>query len=266
MNIEYHKWYSERLNQDMEMKVYGHAGKPVVVFPSQAGRFFDFEDRGMVAAVAGFIEEGDITLYTVDSIDSQSWANFSAHPHDRAVRHESYDGYIIHEVMPFIQNRHPHLKAVTTGVSMGGYHCANFFFRHPDKFDGVISLSGLFSLGYFIGGYMDNLVYFNSPLDFLPSLSDPWYLDQYRQSQIIICAGQGAWEDEMRLEAFQLREILEIKGVPAWVDFWGQDVNHDWPWWLKQLPYFFNQLMPVFQDQVQSTAKYIENIFDEEEK
>ena len=104
---------------------------------------------------------------------------------------------------------------------MGGYHCANFFFRHPDMFDGVISLSGLFSLRYFIGGYMDNLVYFNSPLDYLPSLSDPWYLDQYRQSQIIICAGQGAWEDEMRLEASQLREILEIKRCTGMGGFLG---------------------------------------------
>jgi esterase/lipase superfamily enzyme len=255
MNIEYHKWYSERLNQDMELKVYGHAGKPVLVFPSQAGRFFDFENRGMVGAVEWFIESGYVTLYTVDSVDAQSWANFSAHPHDRAVRHESYDGYIVHEVAPFFQRRHPGMKALTTGVSMGGYHCANFFFRHPEVFDAVVSLSGLFSLRYFIGDYMDDLVYFNSPLDYLSSMNDDWYLDQYRQSEITICVGQGAWEDEMRAEASRLRAILDSKNVSAWVDFWGHDVNHDWPWWLKQMPYFFSKLLPVFQGQISLTDK-----------
>jgi len=58
MQVEYHKRYSQSLNQDMELKVYGQAGKPVLVFPSQCGRFFDFEDRGMVNSVAGYLDSG----------------------------------------------------------------------------------------------------------------------------------------------------------------------------------------------------------------
>lgn len=235
------------------MKVYGEAGKPVLVFPPQSGRFFDYEDRGMIQSVAWFIESGITTLYTLDSVDSQSWANFSAHAHDRAIRHEAYDSYVVHEVMPFIQRRHPGLKTLTTGVSMGGYHSANFFFRHPDLFDGMISLSGLFSLRYFIGDYMDDLVFLNSPLDYLPTINDPVRLDCYRQSKIIACVGKGAWEDRMQDEASQLSAILERKQVPAWIDFWGYDVNHDWPWWLKQMPYYFNHLLPTFQQQIEST-------------
>ncbi|MBI4926825.1 MAG: esterase family protein [Anaerolineae bacterium] len=250
MNVEYHHWYSSNLGQEMELKVYGHAGKPVLVFPAQAGRFFDFENFGMVGEVEWFINEGLISLYAVDSVDAQSWANFDAHPHDRAIRHESYDAYICQEVMPFIQSRHPQLKAVTTGCSMGGYHSANFFFRHPDLFDGVISLSGLFSLRFFIGEYMDEAVYFNSPLDYLPNLQADWYIHQYRESNIIICVGQGAWEDEMRMEADMLRHTLDRLQVPAWVDYWGQDVNHDWPWWRRQFPYFISHLLPVFKEQI----------------
>jgi esterase/lipase superfamily enzyme len=255
LNVEYHNWYSQALNQDMELKVYGQGGKPVVVFPCQSGRFYDFENRGMVASVDEFIEAGQITLFTVDSIDGQSWANFGAAPHERAVRHESYDGYIVHEVMPFIQQRHPGLKAVTTGTSMGGYHCANFFFRHPDLFDAVVSLSGIFSLRHFTGEPVDELVLRNSPLDYLAALSDPWYLERYRQSKIIVCVGQGAWDDEMRAEASQLGVILARLQVPAWIDFWGQDVSHDWPWWLKQLPYFISKLLPVFQEQIRAAGK-----------
>ena len=93
-----------------------------------------------------------------------------------------------------------------------------------------------------IGDYMDDNVYFNSPLHFLPNLDDPWYLDQYRESHIVLCSGQGAWEDEALADLRAFERVLQAKEVPAWVDYWGYDVNHDWPWWRKQLPYFLDKL------------------------
>lgn len=244
MNIEYHKWWSNNLNQDIELKVYGHAGKPMVVFPTQGGRFYQFEDFGMVGACSSFIAEGKIRLFTVDSIDNQSWVNWEISPSERALRHMDYDRYITQEVAPFIEQHSQYKgKYLTTGCSMGGYHAANFFFRHPDLFDGTIALSGIFRLNMFIGDYMDDNVYFNCPLAYLPDLDDAWYLDQYRSSQIIICSGQGEWEDEMIADAKALGQILEEKQIPCWIDLWGQDVNHDWPWWQKQLPYFLSHLI-----------------------
>jgi esterase/lipase superfamily enzyme len=244
MNIEYYRAWSDSLNQDMELKVYGHAGKPVVVFPAQSGRFYDFENFGMIDAVSHFIEEGIFRFYTVDSIDSQSWANWSIPPTERGVRHEAYDRYIAQEVVAFIhQNSQNQELFLATGASMGGYHSANFFFRHPDVFDSLISLSGIFQLRMFIGDYMDDCVYFNSPLLYLANLEDPWYLERYRRSDIIICAGQGAWEEPMNADIRALKTILEAKAIPAWIDLWGHDVNHDWPWWQKQLPYFLNKLI-----------------------
>ena len=122
-----------------------------------------------------------------------------------------------------------------------------FFFRHPQIFDTVISISGLLRLNHFIGDYMDETVYFNTPLSYLPNLDDPAYLDLYRQSRIIVCVGQGAWEDEMLADARTLKQILERKDIPHWVDIWGGDVNHDWPWWRKMLPYFLDKLeLPKF--------------------
>jgi len=246
MNIEYHRWWSHHLQQDMELKVYGYYGKPVVVFPAQGGRFFDYENFGMIGAIEAFIEGGKIKVFCVDSIDNQSWSNFNSHPADRARRHEDYDRYIINEVAPFIRQHcaNTQEKFLTTGCSMGGYHAGNFFFRHPDIFDAMICLSGLFQLSMFIGDYSDDLVYFNSPLYFLPNLNDPWYLDQYRQSQIFVCVGQGAWEDAMLADAHRLKIILAEKDIPAWIDFWGYDVNHDWPWWHKQLPYYLGKIFP----------------------
>jgi esterase/lipase superfamily enzyme len=97
-------------------------------------------------------------------------------------------------------------------------------------------------LNQFVGDYSDENVYLNSPLAFLSNLDDPWYLEQFRKSQIIIAAGQGAWEDEMLQETLALKSVLEAKEIPAWVDIWGNDVNHDWPWWRKMLPYFLGEI------------------------
>lgn len=243
MNIEYHKQWSMALNQDMEFKVYGHAGKPVIVFPCQGGRFFEFEDFHMLDYIWPWIEAGQIQLFTVDSLDNQTWAKMDAHPADRGRRHQDYDCYITSELAEVIRKRTAyHGKWLTTGCSMGAYHAANFFFRHPDLFDATIAISGPMRLNLFVGDYMDDNVYFNSPLSFLPSLIDPWYLDQFRQSRIVVCVGQGAWEDPFLEDAHQLDSILKAKQIPAWIDIWGHDVNHDWPWWYKMLPYHLGHM------------------------
>ena len=245
MNTEYHKWFSQHLGQDMELKIYGYFGKPVLVFPAQGGKFYEFEDFGMIEACRPLIDDGRVKIFTVDSLDNQSWANYGAHPADRAYRHQAYDAYIVNEVAAFIRKHcnSGEIKLLATGVSMGGYHAANFFFRHPDVFNAVIAISGLYRLNHFIGDYMDDNVYFNTPLAYLPNLEDDWYLDQYRESQIVICTGQGAWEEDMVRDTLELKRILEEKDIPAWIDLWGYDVNHDWPWWRKMMPYFLNKLV-----------------------
>jgi esterase/lipase superfamily enzyme len=213
-----------------------------VVFPSSGGRFYEYEDFGMVDACRPFIEEGKIKLFCVDSVDYESWFNHDAHPADRANRHNDYDRFITAEVTPFVLN-HPSTRhgILATGCSLGAYHAANFFFRHPDIFDAFIALSGLYSLRFSVGDYMDDNVYFNSPLSYLPGLEDEWYLERYRKSEIILCSGQGAWEDGLE-EARAVKAILDGKGVPCRLDLWGYDVNHDWPWWRKQMPYFLGTM------------------------
>ena len=106
----------------------------------------------------------------------------------------------------------------------------------------MIAISGIFRLNMFIGDYMDETVYFNSPLTYLPNLEDPWYIEKYKKSQIIVCCGQGAWEDRMLENAHAIKHILDEKDIPSWVDIWGYDVNHDWPWWRKMMPYFLGNI------------------------
>lgn len=244
MHIENHKWYSPSLGHDMELKVYGHYGKPLLVFPCAGGSFHEFEDFKMLDVVAPFINDGKVKVFTVDSVDNQSWLNQGSHMGDRAHRHNQYDSYLTHEVVPFIHGQMGGAwRIATTGCSMGAYHAVNYLLRHPDIVDATIALSGIYSMQTFLGGYIDDNVYHNSPIEFLPGMQDEWFLNNYRRANIMLCVGQGAWEDECLRDTRRLKDILDSKGIPSWTDIWGQDVNHDWPWWYRMMPHFLGHLV-----------------------
>ena len=247
MHVEDHRWHSPNLGREMALRVYGHWGAPIIVFPCSRGRYFDYEGMGMIAAIAGFIDAGAVKLYCVDSIDAESWYDFGKSPAERNARHDAYDRYVMDEVVPFIRDhcRQPDVRVMTNGCSMGAYHAVNFFFRHPDALAGCIALSGLYRLdrpefGLSAAEIPD--VYYNSPVHYLAEMDDPWYHEQYRRSRVIVCAGQGPWEEEAVEDTRALEAIFREKGIAAWVDFWGHDVNHDWPWWFKQMNYFLGHL------------------------
>jgi esterase/lipase superfamily enzyme len=242
VHVEERSWFSDSLGQEMALNVYGRDGRPVLAFPSQDGRYWDFEAWGMVGSCAGFIDAGRMRLIAVDGIDWQSWTNQAIAPADRGRRHDAYDRYLAAEVVPFVRDLTGWDRAWTTGASMGGYHAANVLFRHPDLFDGLIAISGLYQLGLFVGDDQSEPVYLNSPLRYLPNLDDPWYLDRLRAANLAIVCGQGAWEDDMLADTRALRDVLAAKGIPAIVDEWGDHVNHDWPWWRKMLPYYLDRL------------------------
>lgn len=240
----YGKRWSQALQRDMEHKVYGYAGKPCLVYPTQNGRFFDFESFGMIDDCQPYLDEGRLKLYCVDSIDQESWSDFGGAPYDRVRRHEAWFTYIVEEFYPFMmQDAGCSGRAMTMGFSMGAMHAANTLLRRPDLFDTVIALSGAYRPEDFLGGYSDELAYLNSPLSSLRGMpKDHPYVELLNSCRIILCVGQGAWEDVMLESTRQMDEALREKGIQAWVDYWGPDVNHDWPWWKKQLRYFLYEL------------------------
>ena len=134
MNREYHKWWSPRLGRDMELLVFGHGGVPMVVFPTSQGRFYEFEDRGMVGAIAHKIDNGEIQLYCLDSVDAESWYNRAVPPRWRIARHVQYDSYVMEEVLPLIRSRTGIRTLPAWVASFGGYHAVNIALRHPDRF------------------------------------------------------------------------------------------------------------------------------------
>ncbi len=249
MEVQYFKQYSPSLNRDIECKVYGHAGRPVLFIPCQDGRFFDFENFKMTDAWAPWLETGKVMVFSIDTMDKETWSNLWGDPRWRIERHEQWISYITNEMVPFMnwmvseRNRTDDTPGVYTfGCSLGASHAANLYLRRPDLFCGCLALSGIYTSSYGFGNYMDDLVYLNSPLDYLPNLpEDHPYMDLYRRGTFIICTGQGPWE--IPAATFDLKEILDRKGIPVWADIWGRDCAHDWPWWYKQVDYFVPYLI-----------------------
>lgn len=219
---------------------YGHWGRPVLVFPSEAGRAWDFENNGMLDAVAPLLADGRIKLYAVDSFDHLTWSDNSLPTEERARRHGAYERWILDTVVPLVDEDSPgHDRIVTVGASMGGFHAVNFALKRPDLFGVGISLSGNFDPSSWHGwGELGEATYFANPTAYVAGMEGDHLQWVREHANILLVAGQGAFEvhpTQSLSGAHRMAGILADKGIPHEFDLWGHDSAHDWPWWRKQL-------------------------------
>ena len=247
METQIFTWHSPALGREMTCKLYGHAGHPVLFIPCQDGHYIDFEGFQMTDTWSPWIESGQVMVFSIDTIDLETWSDKDGDPYLRIRRHEDWIRYITDEVAPLIRSIAYDRTGwdggiLTFGCSLGATHAANLFLRFPDTFDGTLALSGIYTSEYGFGSYMDEVVYRNSPVHYMANLpADHPYVEKYNRGRGIICVGQGAWE-QVDTTA-RLRDLFAEKGIDIWVDLWGYDVNHDWPWWHKQVKYFVPKLL-----------------------
>jgi esterase/lipase superfamily enzyme len=217
---------------------YGHWGRPVLVFPSEAGKAYDFANNGMVAAVEDLIEAGRVKLYCVDSYDAGSWAANELPLEERARRHANFESWIHDQVVAYIRADSGDAPDVmTAGCSMGAFHAVNFAFKKADVFPVAMGLSGNYDPSAWRGwGQRGDAAYFNNPTDYVANLGGD-HLDWLRQRlSILLVVGQGQWEDTTgALESTKhLAGLLAAKGIRHELDVWGHDIPHDWPSWRRQ--------------------------------
>ena len=228
---------------EMPLVAYGHAGQTLLMLPTAAADYLEYERFYLVDAIQPFIDAGHIRAYSINSVNRYSLLNEQMPPKLKAELLTRYDRYIVDEVLPLIRNENgSDARPITTGASLGAFLAANEYFKHPDLFRGVIAMSGGYDIRSYLNGYYDDNVFFNNPLDYLPGLNDDHYLPILRRADgIYILCGQGAYEDPKRSQ--QLSDILKGKGIPHTLDLWGADVNHDWPWWRKMLPHVLGKIV-----------------------
>ena len=183
MNREYRKWWSPALGRDMELLVFGDRGAPVLVFPTSMGRFYQWEDFGIVSHMAPRIDAGWVQLWCVDSVDGESFYNKAATPQDRARRHLAYERYLVDEVLPAIRFANGVDQLIVAGSSFGAFHA----------------------------------------LAFLPNLNDDRYLAPLRETEIVIATGRDDPNvDETKRLAGVLQQKGVPAELDIW-DGWAHD-------------------------------------------
>jgi esterase/lipase superfamily enzyme len=236
MNERHIRWHSPHMSRDFDMLVFGNGGGlPLILYPTSFGSYYQNKDFGLVGAIAPFIDSGRVTLYCVDAVDLDSFYNKAIHPADRIRTHMAYENVIHYDVFDAARRECSTPRVALCGASLGAYHAVNLAFRHPDEVSHVISLSGAFDISDFFGGYHDDNIYFNSPYEYLPNITDPW-----RFNHMNIILGTGEW-DNTRHESLRMSDILNSKGIRHWLDDrkW---CGHDWNYWRDMLPYYLSKI------------------------
>lgn len=211
----------------MELLVFGHGGARLLVYPTSMGRYFEWEDRGMMHALGDPIAHGNLQVFCVDSVDAESWYAKYRHPHDRAVRQGQYEDYILREVLPFSQSRNGNPYLIAAGASFGAYHAVSMGLRNPWTFHRVLGMSGLYDIREQTDGYYDDLIAQHNPSHFVSTIDDPHRLEAMRRMDIILATGR---DDSFVENNRYLSRALWDRGVGNALRLW-DGWAHDWPWW-----------------------------------
>lgn len=241
MQREYHQWFSNHLKRQMELLVFGHAGARVLLFPTRTGRFFDYENYGLIETLRHPIEMGWLQIYCLDSMDQESFYCFWTNPQERINRHLEFENYVLQEVIPFSKQQNAHTCLIAAGCSMGAFHAVNIAFRHPHLFAKVVGLSGRYDLTIHVGNF-NNLfedfycrsIFENSPSKYVPTIEEGQQLDNIRKMDIVIVCGKN---DPFIENNRTLSQHLDFKNVKHKFHEW-ESAAHNIKEWKKMLPLY----------------------------
>ena len=240
MKRELTSWFSPSLQREMPIAVYGDYGFALLLIPTAAADYLEYERFQLIESLAPYINAGKIKVYSVNSMNNESWMNYPMQGEHKALRHNQFNEYIYNEVVPFIKvNASWQTPVIVSGASFGALHSMNLFLKRPDLIDGVIAMSGVYDLTEYSRGFFDEQVYYNSPVHYMPNLTDHAILEQIRDSRHIhILTGCGNHEDPDAARRFA--DILYNKNINYELSVWGNEWKHDWPTWRAMLPLFID--------------------------
>src|SRR5688572_17713894 len=116
-------WYSPSLDKEMPIATYGAYGFGLLMVPTAAADYLEYERFQLMDHLAPFIEAGRVKVFSIDSINNESWLNNNMDPKHKAIRHQQWNSYVFNEVVPFIRNNTSHdTPIITCGASFGALH------------------------------------------------------------------------------------------------------------------------------------------------
>jgi esterase/lipase superfamily enzyme len=235
------RWFSDRVQGEITVVRWGAFGAPVLILPSAGGDAEEIERHGVVEACGPLLAGGRVKLYSVDSIAGQAMIAKTGSVQHRMWLLNQFQECVRWEVVPAI---HADLggraiDVIAGGASIGAFNAVAVLCRYPDVFSAAIGMSGSYRIERFYDEAWSQDLFFAAPLQFLPGLEGP-QLDRLRQRQVVLAAGEGAWEDIG--QSWKMAEALGGKAIPNRVDNWGPQWSHDWHTWRQMLPQYLREL------------------------
>ncbi|MEM8815065.1 MAG: alpha/beta hydrolase-fold protein [Pseudomonadota bacterium] len=234
------RWYSPRLEQEVQLVRWGHYGMPVLLFPTAGGDAEEVERFHLIRTLGPLIDEGRIKVYSTDSVAGRVWFS-REHSAEFCSRMQNlFDDFIYREVTPAIRSdcNSDDIEIIASGASIGAFNAVATVCRHPDAYRLAIAMSGTFDLSKYLEGRMNEDFYFSSPLHYLPGLDGP-QLELLRTRFILLPSGEGNYEDID--ESWRIANLLGAKRIPNRVDSWGPQWHHDWETWRAMLPKYLDE-------------------------
>ena len=231
----YQRLPSRHLGRSVHLWQYGHYGPPVIAFPTAGGYAHEWQQQGMVEALAPLLRAGRLKLYQPETNIARTW-NGDGSAADRLARHQAYLSFVTDELVPHIEAdcRTPGIRIALAGASMGALYAADLALKHPERFRRALCLSGRYDTAAFLDGHDGLDAYYSTPLSYVWNLSGAHLERARRHTHLTLVVGRGAFEGRCLPETVALGRACAHARIPHHLDLWGHDVSHTWGWWHRQ--------------------------------
>ncbi len=238
MRIERYGRVSTNTATEMRVVRYGTQGVPVVYLPSSDGDETEFASYGLDTVCASRIDDGRLQVFSIDARGSQTLFDRDLSPHERMQGYACVERYAACELLPWIEEETGRPRVVLVGTSYGAFLGANLLLKYAVRVERLCGLGGVYEMWHRLDGHHDDEVYFHTPFEYLPRLTDPAILDGIRQTAGFTL--YAAADDPWLSETTQLARLLDDKSIPHTVAIWPAPADHHEQWWRRQLGDFLS--------------------------
>jgi esterase/lipase superfamily enzyme len=234
---------SAAMGRSMHLWRFGHYGVPLVALPSAAGIAHEWEYNGLIESLRPLIEEGRLKLYCTESNVAESWTDDERHPAERVERHQSFERYVVDELVPWIRDdcRTPDIRIALAGTSLGAFYSANLALKHPETFFYALCMSGRYDTRWLTDGFTNEDIYYNNPMAFVPNLAGEALERVRRGVHLDLVCGQGRYEGSNGFATAAFAHVLRRQGISHRHEPWGPAASHEPIWWSRQVAHYLGQ-------------------------
>lgn len=231
------------MGRPVHVWAFGVIGRPLIVFPSNAGVAHEWRESGMIDALGPLMAAGRIKIYCPETNVSRSFSGPGSTA-ERMAHHHRYERFVMNTLVPFVREdcRTPDMPMAAAGCSVGALYSTLFALKHPETFQRALGMSGKYGASRMFR-HDHEAVYFDDPLAFLPNLEGAPLQRVRRNTHITLVVGRGPAERSCITETGELGRLLERKGIPNHVAFWGEDSDHKYNWWQRQALHYLPQIL-----------------------